>query len=99
MDYPTGWYAFDAGLARFYVLETAWENTNVGTADLFKNDFDNHWGPTSAQYQWLNRLPRRSRSSLEPCAISMIARTMPASAGLIGRSVTKERSILSDVTG
>ena len=52
-DYPNGWYAFDAGLARFYVLETAWENTNVGTANLFKNDFDNHWGPNSPQYQWL----------------------------------------------
>ena len=52
-DYPNGWYAFDAGLARFYVLETAWEDTNVGTADLFKNDFDNHWGPNSPQYQWL----------------------------------------------
>src|SRR5687768_13058096 len=51
--YPNGWYAFDAGLARFYVLETAWEDTNVGTADLFKNDFDNHWGPSSPQYQWL----------------------------------------------
>jgi len=52
-DYPNGWYAFDAGLARFYVLETAWENQNVGTANLFKNDFDNHWGPNSPQYQWL----------------------------------------------
>ena len=26
-NYPNGWYAFDAGLARFYVLETAWEDT------------------------------------------------------------------------
>ena len=52
-DYPSTWYAFDAGLARFYVLETAWEDTNVGTANLFKNDFDNHWGPNSPQYQWL----------------------------------------------
>ena len=35
------------------MLETAWEDTNVGTANLFKNDFDNHWGPNSPQYQWL----------------------------------------------
>jgi uncharacterized repeat protein (TIGR01451 family) len=52
-DYPSTWYAFDAGMARFYVLETAWEAQNVGTADLYKNDFDNHWGPNSPQYQWL----------------------------------------------
>ena len=32
---------------------TAWDDTNVGTATPFKNDFDNHWGPNSPQYQWL----------------------------------------------
>src|SRR6185503_16723024 len=53
MDYPSGWYAFDAGLARFYVLTAAWDDTNAGTATSFKNDFDNHWGPSSPQYQWL----------------------------------------------
>ncbi len=52
-NYPSGWYAFDAGLARFYVLTTAWDDTNSGTATPFKNDFDNHWGPNSPQYQWL----------------------------------------------
>ena len=41
------------GMARFYVLNTAWDDTNVGTATSFKNDFDNHWGPNSPQYQWL----------------------------------------------
>ena len=53
MDYPSTWYAFDAGQARFYVLDTAWDDTNSGTATPFKNDFDNHWGPSSPQYQWL----------------------------------------------
>ncbi len=51
--YPSAWYAFDAGVARFYVLEAAWADSNVGTADSFKNDYDYHWTPTSAQYQWL----------------------------------------------
>ena len=40
-------------MARFYVLDTAWDDSNVGTATSFKNDFDNHWGPSSPQYQWL----------------------------------------------
>ena len=53
MDYPSTWYAFDAGLARFYVLNTAWDDTNSGTATPFKNDFDYHWGQNSPQYQWL----------------------------------------------
>ncbi len=63
MDYPSGWYAFDAGLARFYVLTTAWDDSNSGTATAFQNDFDNHWGQNSAQYQWLaNDLATHPRS-------------------------------------
>ena len=52
-SYPSGWYAFDAGNARFYVLEAAWPNSNVGTADTYRNDYDTHWRPDSPQYQWL----------------------------------------------
>jgi hypothetical protein len=52
-SYPSAWYAFDAGRARVYVLDASWSNSNVGTADLYKNDYDNHWTPSSAQYQWL----------------------------------------------
>ena len=51
--YPSAWYAFTAGNARFYVLTAAWDDNNVGTADEFKNDYDNHWTPTSPEYQWL----------------------------------------------
>ena len=54
-QYPSVWYAFDAGNARFYVLTSAWAEENVGTANQFKNDFDNHWTPSSAEYQWLQR--------------------------------------------
>jgi hypothetical protein len=52
-SYPSAWYAFDAGPARFYVLTAAWTSLNLGTADLYKNDYDNHWSPASAEYQWL----------------------------------------------
>ena len=62
-SYPSVWYAFDAGRARFYVLQAAWSDSNVGAADLYKNDFDNHWTPSAAQYRWLERdLKRHSRS-------------------------------------
>jgi hypothetical protein len=52
-SYPSSWFAFDAGRARFYVLEAAWSNANVGNSTLYENDYDNHWTPASAEYQWL----------------------------------------------
>src|SRR5215207_7074586 len=52
-NYPSAWYAFDAGPARFYVLETAWEEDNVGTASEYKMDYDYHWAPGTDQYEWL----------------------------------------------
>ncbi len=52
-SYPSTWYAFNAGTARFYVLDAAWADSNVGTADIYKNDYDNHWTTTSAEYTWL----------------------------------------------
>jgi hypothetical protein len=52
-SYPSVWYAFDAGPARYYVLDAGWPNSNVGTADIYKNDYDNHWTPSSPEYQWL----------------------------------------------
>lgn len=52
-QYPSTWYAFDGGTARFYVLDASWSNSNVGTADLYTNDHDYHWPPTSDEYQWL----------------------------------------------
>ena len=48
-DYASAWYAFDAGGARFYVLQTAWDAGNVGEATQYKNDYDTHWTPTSAE--------------------------------------------------
>ena len=52
-SYPSMWYAFDAGGARFYVLEATWANSNVGSTDLYDNDYDAHWTTSSAEYQWL----------------------------------------------
>ena len=52
-DYPSAWYAFDAGNARFYVLDAAWPNSNVGSGDPYKNDYDYHWAPGQRRVQWL----------------------------------------------
>jgi hypothetical protein len=51
--YPSTWYAFDAGPARFYVLHAAWTESNVGTANAYQVDYDYHWVSSSAQVQWL----------------------------------------------
>jgi hypothetical protein len=52
--YPSAWYAFDYGQARFYVLEAAWANSNTGTGSLYQNDYDYHWASGSPEYQWLS---------------------------------------------
>jgi chitodextrinase len=54
-SYPSMWYAFDAGPARFYILTAAWADGNIGTGSVYQNDRDAHWLPTSAEYQWLKR--------------------------------------------
>ncbi|HST47975.1 fibronectin type III domain-containing protein [Jatrophihabitans sp.] len=54
-SYPSVWYAFDAGGARFYVLDADWSDSNTGTAPggAYQVDRDYHWQPTSPEYQWL----------------------------------------------
>jgi hypothetical protein len=64
-SYPGVWYAFDAGTTRFYVLKAAWADTNPGTADGYKNDYDAHWTPSSPQYQWLENDLRTHPSRLK----------------------------------
>jgi uncharacterized repeat protein (TIGR01451 family) len=51
--YPSAWYAFDAGNARFYVLESAWTPTNIGASDEYGMDYAYHWARDSEQYRWL----------------------------------------------
>ena len=52
-SYPSVWYAFTVGNARFYVLTASWANSNVGTGTLYSNDYAAHWTPSAAEYQWL----------------------------------------------
>jgi hypothetical protein len=52
-SYPSGWYAFDAGAARFYLLDAAWGDSNIGSASSYKVDYDYHWTTGSAEYKWL----------------------------------------------
>jgi hypothetical protein len=52
-SYPSMWYAFDAGPARYYILTVAWGDSNIGTGSVYKNDRDAHWAPSSAEYRWL----------------------------------------------
>ena len=52
-NYGSEWYAFDAGNARFYVLDSAWGDTNPGTASVYANDAAAHFAPGTPQYTWL----------------------------------------------
>jgi hypothetical protein len=52
-SYPTAYYAFDVGPARFYVLDADWTDSNVGTSTLYDQDYLNHWAPGDAEYEWL----------------------------------------------
>ena len=61
-EYPSMWYAFDAGNARIYLLEAAWTSTNPGTSTQYGNDYAYHWTPDSDEYKWLqNDLATNSR--------------------------------------
>jgi hypothetical protein len=52
-NYASEWYAFDAGPARFYVLDSAWGDTNGGTASPYANDAAAHFTPGTPEYDWL----------------------------------------------
>ena len=52
-NYGNEWYAFNAGTARFYILDSAWGDTNGGTSTPYGQDYANHFSATSAEYQWL----------------------------------------------
>jgi len=51
--YPSSWYAFTVGTARFYALQADWSDTNVGNGTVYSDDYAAHWSPTSPEYQWL----------------------------------------------
>ncbi len=61
-DYPTSYYAFTTAGTRFYMLDAAWSNSNVGLytggtcgshCPIYEVDRAAHWTTSSAQYQWL----------------------------------------------
>lgn len=52
-NYPSVWYAIDAGIARIYVLEAAWADTNVGAADPYKMNYDYFFAPGTPHWEWL----------------------------------------------
>ena len=52
-SYPSAWYAFDAGVARFYILDAAWADSNVGTSSDYGLDAAYHWASGKAEYNWL----------------------------------------------
>jgi fibronectin type 3 domain-containing protein len=64
-SYPSAWYAFDAGGARFYVLSAAWADNNVGSTNMYDNDYDYHWTVSSAEYQWLENDLKTHPSALK----------------------------------
>jgi hypothetical protein len=63
-SYPDTYYAFSTGGVRFYMLDAAWADSNVGTATggacgsncrIYQLDHDAHWTVTADEYQWLQR--------------------------------------------
>jgi hypothetical protein len=52
-NYGNEWYAFNAGTARFYVLDSAWGDSNGGSSTPYGQDYANHFSPSSPEYQWL----------------------------------------------
>ncbi len=50
---PSAWYAFDVGNARFYILTTAWGDSNVGNSNDYGMDYAYRWQQSSPEYQWL----------------------------------------------
>ncbi|MGW3118726.1 fibronectin type III domain-containing protein [Streptomyces sp. NPDC001107] len=62
ITYPTTYYAFTTGGVRFYLLDTAWGNSNTGAATggscgshcaIYEQDAHAHWQDGSAEYAWL----------------------------------------------
>ena len=93
-EYPSTWYAFDAGNARFYVLEAAWTSTNPGTSTQYGNDYAYHWTTDERRVQVAPERPRdatrgrsSSRSSTTRCTRTTRARTRTSS--FTGRTASR----------
>ncbi|HKR98783.1 MAG TPA: hypothetical protein VJU79_04635, partial [Candidatus Dormibacteraeota bacterium] len=53
LSYPSIWYAFDWGEARFYILSGVWAYGNLGAASQYQVDYDYHWAPGAPEVTWL----------------------------------------------
>ena len=64
--YPAPYYAFDAGNARFYILNTNWSKNNRGSGYEYLNDFVSNWQASSEEYKWLkNDLEQHAQTPLK----------------------------------
>jgi hypothetical protein len=95
-SYPSAWYAFDAGQIRFYILDATWSNSNPGTLSmpdaLYKNDYDQHWQPSRAEYQWLQSDLEANRGKAKIAVFHFpmySANGSGGSASLAGRSIAQ----------
>lgn len=61
------WYAFDYGMARFYILTAV--GTGSDTNARYKNDYDTHWAPGAAERTWLTNDLAAHRSALLKFAV------------------------------
>jgi hypothetical protein len=53
-SYPSGWYAFTVGTSRYYVLDAAWDDNNLGSGTAYADDYAAHWTSAAAEYRWLS---------------------------------------------
>lgn len=53
LSYPSVWYAFDWGEARFYMLSGVWGYSNLGSASQYQDDYDYHWAADAPELAWL----------------------------------------------
>ena len=63
-SYPSAWYAFDAGNARFYVLEAAWSSRTTARRTSTRT-ITTPLDAASAEYQWLENDLRTHPSQLK----------------------------------
>lgn len=53
MSYPSIWYAFNWGQARFYILTGVWAYGNLGSVSQYQADYDYHWAAGAPELSWL----------------------------------------------
>lgn len=52
-SYPSAWYAFNVGSARYYVLDATWDDNNLGSGTAYSDEYAAHWRQSSPEYRWL----------------------------------------------